>query len=550
VALHWACCCSGAPSGVTGHGALGAEVEQLHVEQAAERLVPLQSEEKNRYSSAMSAPDPGRFLEAIVHQNPWLETGDQGLPRVLAPQSERSLVAALARTIQGEKATPFPLLLGPRQVGKSSVMYQVITRLLKSGVSPRRICWMRLDHPLLMGRDLGELVKGSGFLRKATKEEPHFFFLDEVTWAGDWDQWLKTFSSEEWPVRILASSSSTAIHKHRPVESGTGHWSEVDVPPWLFSEYLRHEQVGDDIQPAPTLGETLEQEIAELHPILGLDNYLRRFLLMGAFPETATRPSSGELLSDLLRSQEILRSQTIERSLYRDVPHAFGVQEPAQLERLLHLLASQPSGVLSPTRLAAELGLTQPTIDKYLAYLQRAFLVFTLSNYSMFEDSTVAASQAGSIQRRGRKLYFIDGALRNATTQRGVGLLRDDRELRKLMENAVASHLLALARQEGGRLFHWRKGKVEVGLVYDHPKSPLAFEIGESSMHDTAGLRAFQKRFTRFAERCYIVSPAAVAAGASDSPDGIGRIGIAPLLQIIGAQVEQALGNRFSSEEP
>ena len=496
----------------------------------------------------MSAPEPGRFLEAIVHQNPWLETGGQALPKVLAPETERRLVEALAQAIQREQATPFPMLLGPRRVGKSSVMHQVVAKLLAAGVSPRRICWMRLDHPLLMGRDLGDLVKGSGFLRKATKEEPHFFFLDEVTWSGDWDQWLKTFSTEQWPVRILASSSSTAIHKHRPVESGAGHWVEVDLPPWLFSEYLRHQDVGGDVSPVATLAETLEQEIADLHPILGLDNYLRRFLLMGAFPETATCPSSDQLLSDLLHAQEVLRSQSIERSLYRDVPHAFGVQEPAQLERLLHLLASQPSGVLSPTRLAAELGLTQPTIDKYLAYLQRAFLVFTLSNYSMFEDSTVAASQAGSIQRRGRKLYFIDGALRNATIQRGAGLLRDDRELRKLMENAVASHLLALARQDGGRLFHWRKGKVEVGLIYDHPTSPLAFEVGESSMHDTAGLRAFQKRFTRFAGRCYIVSPAAVASSAADSPDGIGRIGIAPLLQIIGAQVEQALGNRFSNE--
>ena len=515
--------------------------------------IRLQSVPGGNYAGAMSDPDPGRLLETILPQNPWLEVHTTRLPEVLAPPTERALVAKLTEGLLEGSATPYPVLMGARRVGKTSMMYQVVSRLLASGVSPRRICWMRLDHPMLMNQPLGDLVRGTGFVRKASADEPHFLFLDEVSWAGDWDRWLKTFSEEEWPVRLIATSSSTAINKERPLESSVGHWQELDVPPWTFSEYLAREGVGEPVIAQDNLGATFEHEIEDLHPILGLDAYMRRYLVMGAFPGALPSGGVGDDLAGVLQSQDRLRRETIEQALYRDIPHAFGVHEPVQLERLLHLLAAQATGVLSPTRLASELGLTQPTIDKYIAYFQRSFLLFTLSNYSLLEDSTVdladatlEMTQGGTVvHRRGRMLYFTDGGLRNAVLQSGAAVLRDDRVLEGLRENAVASHLHALARQEGGRLFHWRKGKARVSFVYDHPDSPLAFEVAQTTMHDTSSLKEFQRVFPRFQNCCYLVTPNAVAASPQDSPAGIGRIGLAPLLQIIGAQFEQAFSRRL-----
>lgn len=513
----------------------------------------LQSVPAGIYAGPMSELDPARVLETILPQNPWLEVHRAKLPESLAPSVERGFVEQLTQWLVDGPATPYSLLLGPRRVGKTSVMYQVVSRLLGRGVSPRRICWMRLDHPMLMEKQLGELVRGTGFLRKASAEEPHFLFLDEVSWSADWDRWLKTFSEEQWPVRLIASSSSTTIHRDRPLESGVGHWQEFDIPPWLFSEFLAGEDVGETVSAGVNLAATLDREIAELHPILGLDSYLRRYLLMGAFPEVLHSPASGDELEDVLNSQDRLRRQAIEQAVYRDIPHAFGVQEPVQLERLLHLLAAQESGVLSPTRLAAELGLTQPTIDKYIAYFRRAFLLFSLSNYSQLEDSTLDLRDntlemtmgGGSVHRRGRKVYFADGSLRNAILQTGAGLLRNDRQFGSLCENAVASHLHALARQAGGRLFHWRKGKFRVGFVYDHPEAPLAFEFSQTTVYDTSSFGEFQELFPRFQECCYMVSPNAVAVAPSESPTGVGRIGLAALLQIVGAQAEAALARRL-----
>jgi len=142
-------------------------------------------------------------------------------------------------------------------------------------------------------------------------------------------------------------------------------------------------------------------------------------------------------------------------------------------------------------------------------------------------------------------VYFADGSLQHAALQTGATILRDDRALESLRENALACHLEALARQGEGRLFHWRKGKLRVSFVYDHPQAPLAFEVSQTTMHDSSSLKEFQKVFPRFKDRCYVVTPNAVAASPKDSATGIGRIGLAPLLQIIGAQMEQAFAARL-----
>ena len=164
----------------------------------------------------------------------------------------------------------------------------------------------------------------------------------------------------------------------------------------------------------------------------------------------------------------------------------------------------------------------------------------------MSDDCTVEALGGTTVQRRGRKVYFVDGAVRSTVQQRGMGLLRGDRDAALLQENALASHLQNLSRHDGARLFHWRKGKFGVAFVYDHSDTPLAFDVTDSAQHDTASLRAFQDAFPRFAGNCWFVSPSAVPSAPADSADGIGRIGLAPLLRIVGSQTRQAFRERLT----
>lgn len=373
----------------------------------------------------------------------------------------------------------------------------MVREFLSRGVEPTRLIWMRLDHPMLMNQNLGELVKHQMATTKASEAHPLFLFMDELTYAADWDLWLKTFYDERWPVRVVATSSSTATLRTRRRESGVGRWEEHYMTPWLFSEYLNlkgmpHSNLTDSI-PWDSLRNAAmrpptPQEVSDAR---------RRYLLLGGFPELLDLEEADEE-TEVLRSQRVLRSDAVERAVYKDIPQAFGVQEPMKLERLLYILAGQVGGIFSPASLRSDLGLTAPTLDKYVNYLEQSFLLMLIPNYSPAEES---------IQRRGRKVYFVDGAVRNAALLRGLAPAKDSSEMGVLYENAAAAHLDACARQIGGRLFYWRDGRTEVDFILQWGQEVAAFEVASSARHSTKGLVALAKKHAAFEGRCFLISP-------------------------------------------
>ena len=482
-------------------------------------------------------PSETDYWRIFREQNPWHQSGT--VPDAWAKQVERPLAKLLPERLVRDEPRRYQLILGPRRVGKTTLMYQAVKRLLKKGIDSKRLWWLRLDHPLLMDFPLGGLADYVVQHSRADPEKPAFLFLDELTYASRWDLWLKTFYDEGWPFQIVGTSSSTAALKDRMLESGVGRWEEQYVAPYLFPEYLDLVGQAPPIPVGETLSRTLTQCIAAQIEIDSLANHRRRFLITGGFPELLiARQDMGDEASALLQSQRILRNDAIERAIYKDIPQAFGVDNPMLLERMLYTLAGQFTGILSPAGICQNLGgLSHPTFDKYLSYLERAFIVFTLSNYSGSE---------ASVQKRGRKLYFVDAAIRNAALQRGLGPLSDPTEMGLLIENMVAGHLRALSEVSQIRLYYWRDRTEEIDLVYDHPEEPLAFEIGMSADHHRRGIKAFEARFPRFHGRCYLVSPEIPAALPETTRDGVGTLPIDLFLLAIGGQFEEQLARSIT----
>ena len=487
-------------------------------------------------------PEPEDLQRVFDEQNPWQRTGK--VPATLARTVERSLAKQLWQRLQHDEPHRFQLVLGPRRVGKTTALYQTVRHLLDVEVEPARIWWMRLDHPLLLQESLGDLVRAVLNASDATLERPVFLMLDELVYTEQWDLWLKTFFDDQWPVRIAATSSATAALRERRLESGVGRWSEQHLTPYLFTEFLALVDQDRPLAVGETLGASLSLLAHGQRADPDLAPWRRLFMLVGGFPELLTaardRPDDDEP-SRLLESQQILRSDAVERAIYKDIPQSFGVDNPMMLERLLYLLAAQITGLLSPSNICGDLGLSQPTFDRYLSYLEQAFLVFTLPNYS---------GREATVQKRGRKLYFVDGAIRNAALQRGLAPLDNPTELGTLLENLVAATVRSLALHSSVRLYHWRDGRHEVDLVFDHPESPLAFEIGSSPDHSRAGMQAFMERHPRFRGRCYLIAPQATVGHPESMAAGVGTLPLDLFLQVVGAQAEIALAKNLGAAEP
>lgn len=487
-------------------------------------------------------PTAQDYWRIFGEQNPWHGSGR--VPDDWAKEVERPLAKHLAPRLRDNEPRRFQLILGPRRVGKTTSMYQTVKQLLGDGIPRSSLWWLRLDHPLLMEVPLDYLVRMIMGESGASHDNPAYLLLDEISYSDKWDLHLKTFYDDSYPVRVVGTSSSTAALRERRLESGVGRWEEQYLAPYLFPEFLNLVGRSVPIPVEDNLSLTIAACIKNRVAFEGLADLRRRFLLTGGFPELLISSKGGDYsavpeASLLLQSQRILRNDAVERAIYKDIPQAFGVDNPLMLERTLYTLAGQVSGILSPAAICQSLGgLSQPTFDKYLTYLERAFLVFTLQNYSSSEESK---------QRRGRKLYFVDGAVRNAALQRGLAPLTDTAtsEMGLLLENMVAGHLHALSQESQVRLYHWRNKQDEVDLVYDHPEMPLAFEVSMNSTHHRRGLLAFEGQFPRFRGRCYLVSPESPACLPADAWDGIGSIPLDLLLLAIGAHSEAHLRGRL-----
>ncbi len=478
------------------------------------------------------------LLNTVREQNPWREAGE--VPPFLAPAMERPLALALPKRLLDDRPRRYQLILGPRRVGKTTVMYQTVRGLLKAGVASNRLWWLRLDHPVLLKNwSLGDLVRAVVRTSQASESSPAYLFLDELVYAKDWDLWLKTFYDEPWPIKVAATSSATAALRERLHESGVGRWQDQYLAPFLFTEYLALSSAMPRFEAEPTLAATITAAMGLADAGGGLAEHRRRYMFVGGFPELLLH--ANEARSDdqtlLLQSQRVLRSDAVERAIYKDIPQAYGVNRPMLLERLLYVLAEQIGGILSPSSICGDLdGLSVPTFEAYLSYLERAFLVFTLPNYSESERGR---------QKRGRKLYFVDGAVRNAALQRGLKPLDHPGEQGVLYENLAASHLHAASQQDGVRLYHWRHRDDEVDLIYDHPESPLAFEIASSATHHVRGLTRLCERHPKFRGRCFVVAPEAEPVAPERSGDGIGSLPLDTLLIASGMFAERRLLHRL-----
>ena len=379
----------------------------------------------------INGPDAGgQRLRLLSEQNPWHQSGS--VPAVLAPPTERPLARVLWRRMIEDGLLRWHVILGPRRVGKTTVMYQTVARLLAEGIERHRIWWLRLDHPLLMDAALGDLVRSviafvriREYLNATVPEErealarlllapegsldqqllasvaprtfarlpnlqgisperPVYLFLDEVTYADDWDLWLKTFHDERWPVRIAATSSASAALRRRRQDSGVGRWREVSLAPCLVSEaadlvrsspmQVEH-RVTQDASLADEL--LLLPEGARSDPALA--NAARMLMLIGGFPELlihageTTLPGEYDVAPDdepftdeLIAAQQSLREDSVERAVYKDIPQAFQIDNPMMLERLLYVLAGQVAQLLSPANIAADLRLSEATVERYL----------------------------------------------------------------------------------------------------------------------------------------------------------------------------------------
>jgi len=357
--------------------------------------------------------------------------------------------------IEAKLTTAPPLLqvvVGPRQVGKSTAAEQVVNRLgwpVHSASADSA-----LPHPPEWIETQWQLARMKG--GKANV----LLVLDEIQKVRGWSDVVKRLWDEErtkkGPVRPILLGSSALLLHHGLTESLTGRFFLHRFTHWTYPECR------------DAFGWNLDQ-----------------WIYFGGYPGAAP------LISDESSWKRYVSDSLIETVLSRDVLQLQTVNKPALLRHLFALAATIPSQILSYTKMLGQLqdaGNTT-TLAHYLKLLETAFLASGLELFSK-----------GKVRKRGSspKLILWNNALINATSLRSFSDARTDGTWwGRLVENAVGAHLLNELQGPQWSVTYWRDGDDEVDFVVSHGQAVWAIEVKSGRGGKQGGLAAFRKSFPK-----------------------------------------------------
>ncbi len=340
----------------------------------------------------ISRNDIGARLRA---DNPWW-TGRLDLNVPPFSLDKRDYFAPLERLVIGNVARAI-VLLGARRVGKTTLLRQLIGNLFRSRHFPA-ILFVSIDTPTYAGMSLAHFLE---FFEKECPHDPQQLRLavfDEIQYLPDWERHLKDLVDRYPNTKFIVSGSAGAALKRKSAESGAGRFTDFELPSLTFAEFIRFRGMEQNLI-------SLEQWKSGVHAFNArdIDKLNREFvdyINFGGYPEA-------------LFSLEIQRNfpqfvgrDIVDKVLLRDLPSLYGIQDIQELNRLFAVLSYNTGQEISLEALAQNSGVAKNTIQRYLDYLEAAFLIYRVRRV---DDS------ARRFQRqRNFKVYLANPSMRAA----------------------------------------------------------------------------------------------------------------------------------------
>jgi len=396
------------------------------------------------------------ILKVLTAFNPWWKTG--AIHPDFTKKYRRFAYYEAMKRLQQTDLRRTVVLTGARRVGKTTVQYQMIQTLLNNGISPQRIVFISMDHPMLKLSGLNEILEC--YHENIYANLDAYYFFDEIQYATDWDRWLKTIYDMQPGTSMVATGSASPALLKGSTESGAGRWSIIQVPTLSFYEYcalLGIEDLGLDASVRLTAFTfmTQQQRTDVMIKLSAVQNHFIRYLQVGGFPELA-------LSHNDLMAQQMMREDVVDKVLKRDLPSLYNIRNATELERIFLYLCNVSSEIVSIDAIAKELnGVSRPTVENYIQYLESANLIYISQPVEMAGRKVLKARP---------KIYIADAAIRNAVLM-DESVLTDPIEMGKMVETAVYKHVAAFYYQKATRVGYYRGGKKdkEIDIVVDYP---------------------------------------------------------------------------------
>jgi predicted AAA+ superfamily ATPase len=343
---------------------------------------------------------------------------------------ERSLARPLAAALAD---TPVVMLVGARQSGKSTLVLEVPGR-------GHHAEYLTLDDPTELAAARAD---PSGFVEGL----PERVIVDEIQRAPELFLPIKAaVDRQRRPGRFLLTGSTNALLIPTVAEALAGRMEVLTLWPLSAAELDRH--------PADGFVEWALDPDPDLPGRAGVErSTLVARVAAGGFPEAVEREE------DRRRRWFAGYLTTI---LERDVRGLADIERLDRLPALLSSIALRSRGPLNKTSLSRDLGIPNSSIDRYLALLERVFLVKRLPAWHGRLQARLVKSPKLLLADSGLLCYLLrcdEARLTDDPTAFGVAL-----------ESYVGMELVKSAELSDAepRVFHYRTAKgAEIDFVLE-----------------------------------------------------------------------------------
>lgn len=349
------------------------------------------------------------------------------------------------------------VVAGPRQVGKSTLVLQVLNKLsiphsmlAADAVKPEDTYWIH------------RIWEAARTTMKLQGADEYLLVIDEVQKIDNWSEIVK----REWDsdtrnrinLKVILLGSSRLLLKKGLTESLAGRYELIRMPHWSLNEMR------------DAFGFTLDE-----------------YIYYGGYP------GSAHLIRDDRRWRKYIKDSLVSPAIEKDVIMTTNIYKPALMKQLFELGCSYSAEILSLTKLMGQLqdAGNVTTLASYLKILDECALLTALYKYANDE-----ARKRGSVP----KYQVYNNALMTAYVGRGFAKDRvDTRAWGRWVESAVGAHLMSMADELDYDVYYWREGSKgedkEVDFIVSFGGKLTAIEVKSGRRGMNSGLPAFTEAF-------------------------------------------------------
>lgn len=345
------------------------------------------------------------------------------------------------------------VLAGPRQVGKTTLVRQVLSELsiphsneTADNIEPTDTDWIR------------RIWQSTRVWMKINQVTEYLLVIDGIQKLENWSEAVK----KEWDydtnnninIKVLLLGSSRLLIKRGLTESLAGRYELIRIGHWSYQEM--HDAFGWDVD---------------------------KYIYFGGYPGAVA------LVDNERRWRRYIKDSLVAPAIEKDVIMTANIYKPALMKQVFELGCGYSGELLSLTKIVRQLQDVgnATTVANYINILDESNLLAGLQKFAMDD-----ARKYNSVP----KFQVYNNAL--LTVYKGRSYVQDRLDTmvwERWVESAIGTHLLSQAADLEYEVFYWRERDNEVDFVIKSEHKCIAIEVKSGRRGTNKGLPLFDKTF-------------------------------------------------------